>query len=392
MKNTPTGIIGSGAMGSGIAQIAATNGHHTYIVDTNPAQLEKCRSGHQSTFDRLVEKGKISPEEARAALSRLTYTTQLGDLASCGLIIEAIVENHQAKADLLRHLESIVGADCVLGTNTSSLSVTALSGACQHPERVVGIHFFNPAPLMPLVEIVPALQTDERLTADTLALVQSWGKTTVLAKDTPGFIVNRVARPFYSEAIRIYEEGIGTMAQIDSAMRHMGFKMGPFELMDFIGNDVNLAVTRTVWEAMFFDPRYRPSLTQQKLVEAGRFGRKSGRGYYDYANGAVAEQAPVSPQLQEKIGMRILAMLINEAADALHLGVASARDLDLAMTRGVNYPKGLLAWGDELSPAVVRTIMNQLYQRYQEDRYRCSPLITDCVDKGVGFLEVKHSS
>lgn len=381
-----TGVIGSGAMGAGIAQISAANGHPTVILDSKAEQLAKCKAGHEAAFAKLAEKGKLTPEAAAAAQSLMHYSTEMNDLAGCGLVIEAITENAEIKRTVFARAEAIVGPDCMLATNTSSLSVTALAGGCARPERFLGIHFFNPAPVMPLVEIVPALQTNESVTAAARALMDAWGKTTVLAKDTPGFIVNRVARPFYSEAIRIYEEGIASAEKIDSTMRAMGFRMGPFELMDFIGNDVNLAVTRTVWEAMFFDPRYRPSLTQQKLVEAGRFGRKSGRGYYDYANGATPPTVEVTEDDMETIGLRILSMLINEAADALFWGVASREDLELAMTRGVNYPKGLLAWGDERDIRVIMSELDFLYGRYQEDRYRCSPIMEDLIIQKVGLL------
>jgi 3-hydroxybutyryl-CoA dehydrogenase len=303
-------------------------------------------------------------------------------------VIEAIIEDLGIKKKLFAELEGILAADAVLATNTSSLSVTAIAGGLMHPVRMVGLHFFNPAPLLPLVEVVPGLATDEAIAPRMTALMQAWGKTPVVCKDTPGFIVNRVARPFYGEAIRIYEEGIADMPTIDAAMKSVGFKMGPFELMDLIGNDINFTVTKTVWEAFFYDPRYKPSFTQQRQVESGRLGRKSGRGYYQYdASGAILPQTSVrslagSPpssgdpaEVSAQIVERILAMLINEAYDALFWQVASANDIDLAMTKGVNYPKGLLAWSEEKGAAHWFDVLEGLQARYGEDRYRPSLLL-----------------
>jgi 3-hydroxybutyryl-CoA dehydrogenase len=239
---------------------------------------------------------------------------------------------------------------------------------------VLGVHFFNPAPVMPLVELVPGLTTRPEVLAAVRACVERWGKSPVVADDTPGFIVNRIARPFYGEALRILEERIADAATIDWAMRERGFRMGPFELMDFIGNDVNYAVTRSVWEAFFYDPRYRPSFTQRRLVEAGFLGRKTGRGHYDHTTTARPE--PVRDEgLGAEIFERILAMLVNEAADAVQTGVASAADVELAMTKGVNYPKGLLAWGDEYGLDRLTGRLEALREEYQEDRYRVSPLL-----------------
>ena len=280
-----------------------------------------------------------------------------------------------------------MGEDAILATNTSSLSVTGIAAACARPERVLGLHFFNPAPLLPLVEVVPGLATDPAVMQRARALIDAWGKTTVVARDTPGFIVNRVARPFYGEALRILEEGVADAATIDWAMREVGgFRMGPFELMDLIGNDINFKVTQSVYEAFFHDPRYRPSFTQQRMVEAGRLGRKSGRGYYDYAPGAVRPAPVESPALGRAIVNRIVAMLINEAVDAVFWRIAAPEDVDLAMTRGVNYPKGLLTWADELGPEVVLARLEALHADYCEDRYRPSPLLRRMVRENRRFF------
>jgi 3-hydroxybutyryl-CoA dehydrogenase len=252
---------------------------------------------------------------------------------------------------------------------------------------VVGIHFFNPAPVMPLVEIIPSLATADDHRDVARAIVDSWGKTTVVASDTPGFIVNRIARPFYGEALRVHDEGIADVATIDWAMRELGgFRMGPFELMDFIGNDVNFAVTTSVFESMFYDPRYRPSHTQRRLVEAGLLGRKTGRGYYDYRDGAEKPAASTDRVLGQEIVDRVLAMLINEAVDAVMMGVASPGDIETAMTKGVNYPRGLLAWCDATGPDIVLGRLDALYEQYREDRYRASPLLRRIVSRGTRIL------
>ncbi len=382
------GVIGAGTMGSGIAQVAAQAGHITYLFDARADAVDKAIADLASTLDKLVEKGKFTAEAVAAIRSRIRPARELKDLTSCGLVIEAIIEDLGVKKKLFAELDGLVAGDAILATNTSSLSVTAIAAACKKPERVIGLHFFNPAPLLPLVEVVPGLQTSHQLAGTCSELMRAWGKTSVICKDTPGFIVNRVARPFYGESIRIYEEGIADMPTIDRAMKELGgFRMGPFELMDLIGNDINFAVTRTVWESFFFDPRYKPSFTQQRQVEAGWLGRKTGRGYYRYDHvagagaGTGAGAAPLGDaSAGEAGGMqaivdRVVAMLINEAVDALHLGVATREDIDLAMTKGVNYPKGLLQWADELGPSEVLARLERLQAEYGEDRYRPSPLL-----------------
>jgi len=379
-------VIGSGAMGSGIAQVAAQAGCEVTLYDNNPDALEIASSRLTKIFDRLVEKGRKTREEADVVLSRIEMTHSLERIDDSEMVIEAIVENLDVKKQVFRKIENLVSPTCILATNTSSLSVTSIAAACQNPERVIGLHFFNPAPLMPLVEIVPAISTDLELGSKLKQLMLDWGRAPAIAKDTPGFIVNRVARPFYGEAIRIYEEGIADIPTIDWAMKTIGgFRMGPFELTDFIGHDVNYVVTETVFKEFYFDPRFKPSISQKRLVEAGFFGRKSGRGFYDYSENAIAPVANEDKVLGEKIVHRILAMLVNEATDALYLNIASREDLDTAMTKGVNYPKGLLAWADELGLSHILNILEELYEEYGEDRYRPCVLLKRMVAKSERF-------
>ena len=382
-KDSIIGIVGSGAMGSGIAQVAATAGHKVIVYDTNTAALEKAKNNLSNSLAKLVEKQKITQDKSDSVLSLTTFSSSIQDFTPCALIIEAIVENIDVKQSVFKEMESIVSADCVLASNTSSLSITSIASACNKPEKGIGIHFFNPATLMPLVEIIPGIATDERITTACKTLIDSWGKVTVIAKDTPGFIVNRVARPFYSEALRIYEEQIADMATIDWAMRELGgFKMGPFELMDLIGHDVNYVVTETVWKQFYYDPRFKPALSQKRLLEAKFLGKKSGRGFYDYREGATLPEPKKDEVLGKYILNRILCMLINEAFDTKYLGIASAQDIDLAMTKGVNYPKGLLKWADEIGLDKVNSTLNHLYDEYQEDRYRACVLLKQMVKQG----------
>jgi len=387
------GVLGAGAMGAGIAQVAATHGHPVVLADASAPAVARARDGIARALAREVEKGRLEGAAAEAAVARiipgaLEAPDDLRVFEGSDLVIEAIIEDLAAKQDAFRRLERITPPGAILATNTSSLSITAIGGELGQPGRLVGMHFFNPAPVMPLVEVVPGLATDPEVTTAVRDLAARWKKVPVIARDTPGFIVNRVARPFYGEALRVYEEGMADQATIDWAMRTVGgFRMGPFELMDLIGNDVNFTVTRSIFEAFSYDPRYRPSLVQQRLVEAGRLGRKTGRGYYSYAEGAVPPAPVEDHALGERIVNRIVAMLINEAADALFLGVASREDLDLAMTRGVNYPRGLLAWADELGPDVVLARLEDLQAEYGEDRYRPSPLLRRLVRAGRRFAD-----
>ena len=298
-------------------------------------------------------------------------------------MVEAIIEDLEAKQQLFQQVEDVVSAEAILCTNTSSLSVAAISSVLKHPSRFGGLHFFNPAPLMPLVEIIPSVQTRVGWAEELETLMSSWGKVPVIAKDTPGFIVNRVARPFYSEAIKLFEEGVASVPEIDAALKGAGFRMGPFELTDLIGHDVNFTVTETVWGQFFFDPRFRLSITQKRLKEAGLLGRKSGKGFYSYGEqgGPAEAQAAVelNDDLAAKIVERIVCMLANEGLDAVWLGVASPENVDLAMTKGVNYPKGPLAWGEEIGWARVLEVLETCHSHYGDDRYRPCPLLRHLV-------------
>ena len=493
-RTTDIGVIGAGAMGAGIAQIAAQAGHRVRLFDNRMGAADQAKAKIAETLAALATKGKLAPADAEAAAARIVPVHALGDFVTAGLVIEAIVEDLDVKRRLLRELEVVVAPEAILATNTSSLSITALAAGLKHPGRVVGMHFFNPAPVLPLVEVVSGLATDAAVAAVVHATAAAWGKVPVQAASTPGFIVNRCARAFYSEALGLLWERAADPATIDAVMREAGaFRMGPFELMDMIGNDVNFAVTKSVWEAYFHDPRFRPSVLQQERVAAGHLGRKAGRGYYDYAPGAarpaphteapaprpgrvaLAGGSPTADALAARLRaggtavdaapadaavapaylvvdgtllvpcdgrtatavavacgrpdvvvfdlafdyakctrlavaaadgcspaaagaavgalqaagiavsrfddvaglpvMRTVAMLANEAADAVTQGIANARDVDLAMMRGVNYPRGPLAWADAIGLPHVRATLASLAAHYGEDRYRLSPLI-----------------
>ncbi|MDP3844773.1 MAG: 3-hydroxyacyl-CoA dehydrogenase PaaH [Oxalobacteraceae bacterium] len=497
-KQAVIAVVGAGAMGAGIAQVAAAAGHPVKLLDNRPEAAERAVAGIRAQFAKMAEKNKLTKEAAAAAGERLTAVHQLSELADASLVVEAIVENLEAKQKLYSDLEAVVGGDCIFGTNTSSISVTAIGAALKRPERLAGLHFFNPAPLMALVEIVSGLATDRAVAETLFATAVAWGKTPVYAKSTPGFIVNRVARPYYAEAMRVLNEGGADAATIDACCREAGgFRMGPFELMDMIGHDVNFAVTRSVWNAFYNDQRFLPSLIQQELVDAGFLGKKSGRGFYDYRAGAVrpapdtetaqavpdgiviygesaaakalaerlraqdvsftrcaangelvaaadgaalyvtdgrtatrraaesgiantvlidlaldyskATRLAVSvaaqcaiPSAASAIGllqaagiavsrftdvpglavMRSVAMLANEAADAVNQRVCDARGADSAMRLGVNYPCGPLAWADSVGLSKISEVLANLGQAYGEDRYRISPLIQQKVFSG----------
>jgi len=379
-------VIGAGTMGTGIAQVAATAGWDVVVNDANPSILEESSDSLVKVMNRLVEKEKIDQNTADKILVRIDFTGDQQFFENSDLVIEAIVENLEVKQKVFSAVEKIVRPDTIIASNTSSLSLASIGASLEDPSRFVGIHFFNPAPLMPLVEIIPAVQTSSEIVNQAKEWIDSWKKLTVLAKDTPGFIVNRVARPFYGESLRIYEEGVADFATIDWAMKELGgFRMGPFELMDFIGNDINYTVTETVFQSFFYDPRYKPSFTQKRMSEAGLLGRKAGVGYYDYAEGAERPEPIKDEKLGKDILDRVLVMLINEAVDALFLNIATKEDIDLAMTKGVNYPKGLLIWADEVGINWCVKKLDELYDEYREDRYRCSPLLRRMIKSAETF-------
>ena len=379
-------IVGAGTMGIGISQIASTFNHEVCLYDTSAESLDKSKNKLERILSRLVEKDKINITDKKNIVSRISFSNNINDIKESKLVIEAIIEDLETKRKLFKNIEDIVDDSCIIATNTSSLSIASIASACKKSNRVIGIHFFNPAPLMPLVEIIPSVQTSNETLKKSKEIISGWNKITVSAKDTPGFIVNRVARPFYGEALRIYEEGIANFATIDWSLKEIGgFKMGPFELMDYIGNDINYTVTETVFKSFYYDPRYKPSFTQKRMMEAGYLGRKTGKGFYDYSK---EKEEPIKDRiLGKKILWRILSMLINEAADALYLNIASKEDIDLAMTKGVNYPKGLLAWADEIGIENVFNQLEQLQKKYCEDRYRPSPLLRKMVKQNKKFYQ-----
>jgi 3-hydroxybutyryl-CoA dehydrogenase len=486
--SVPVAVIGAGTMGAGIAQVAAAAGHPVLLYDAEEAAPPKAKERIAAALARSVDKGRLSADEREATLGRIKPSHGLDALAPAGLVIEAIVEDLTAKLRLFETLEIFLHAEAIFASNTSSLSITALAAGLKHPERLVGMHFFNPAPVMPLVEVVRGLATLPEVVETARATVEAWGKTAVLCRSTPGFIVNRIARPFYGEALRALTEGAADAPTIDAVMRDAGgFRMGPFELIDLIGLDVNLAVSRSIHAACFGEPRYTPSLIQCEMVEAGRLGRKCGRGFYDHAPEAerpgpqTAAAAPPPPRitvegdlgiadpliarfeqggieirrrwgeglirvgdlrlaltdgrgatvwsellqapvvlfdlacdfarckrialapadqasaddLARAVGlmqaagmavsviddfpgmlvMRTVAMLANEAVEAVHSGVASIEAVDQAMRLGVSYPLGPLAWAEAIGLERVRDVLDHLARAYGEDRYRAAWLL-----------------
>ncbi|MFA7431204.1 MAG: 3-hydroxyacyl-CoA dehydrogenase PaaH [Rhodospirillaceae bacterium] len=493
------GVIGAGTMGAGIAQVAAQAGHPVLLFDAWDGAAQKGKDGVAKALSRLVEKGKMAQADRDALLNRITVIATLADLAPAKLVVEAIVERLDVKQTVFGEVEAAVADDAILASNTSSLSLTAIGATLKRPQNLVGMHFFNPAPLMALVEVISGVATAPTVAETVYATAKAWGKVPVHAASTPGFIVNRVARPYYAEALRVTQEGAADPATIDAVLTECGgFRMGPFDLMDLIGHDVNYAVTNSVFDAYYKDKRFLPSLVQKDLVDAGWLGRKSGRGFYDYAEGAakpapataVPAFAPASVEVHGEtpldgrittsgmtvsradegeyedgvivvdgvvlvpsdgrmateiaaeemltdvvvydlaldygtakriaiaaadqaspnavqaatgffqalgfavsviddvpglIVTRTVAMLANEAADAVYQRVATAGDVDLAMTKGVNYPRGPLAWAEDVGLDRVLDILENLFDTIKEDRFRPSVLLRRKVLGGGSF-------
>jgi 3-hydroxybutyryl-CoA dehydrogenase len=378
------GVLGAGTMGAGIAQLAARTGARTLLFDPIPEALERGTTRAREGLKREVAKGRITPEQADSAAEQLAGVSELEALAPCDLVIEAVPERIELKHELYRRLsEEIVAEECVLASNTSSLLVTAIAAAARNPERVVGMHFFNPAPVMRLLEVVAGEQSRERALAVAHATGEAMGKTVIRAKDGPGFLVNRCNRPFGLEALRILQERIADIETIDRILRtEGGFRMGPFELMDLVGVDTGFEISQSFYEQSFGEPRWRPSQITARYVAAGRYGRKSGRGYYDYSSDPYRSLDPDPPEggvgaeaLPSHGGVleRIVCQVINECAFALGEGVGSAEDIDTGMVLGLNYPRGPLAWADEIGLDRVLAVLDGLWEEYREERYRAAP-------------------
>lgn len=485
-SNAVIGVVGAGTMGAGISQVAAAAGHTVKLLDVREGAAAAAHASIATALSGLVSKGRMDEAQRSALLSRITPVTKLADFSDAALVIEVIVENLEAKQVLLRELEQHVASHAILASNTSSISITAIANGLQHPERVVGMHFFNPVPLMKLVEVVSGAETQQAYADVVFDLAQAWGKTAVHAKSTPGFIVNRIARPFYAETLQLLQEQAATPAHIDFAMRSVGFRMGPCELMDLIGHDINYAVTNSVFDANYGDKRYQPSLVQKALLDGGRLGRKVGKGFYEGVPVPFALQAPTGPAVAIKVmgnapllmrfmeiaklrgaevshdadadwqgllidetechlcdgrtavqlsferghancavidwpvftdksdalplayapsldakqrsqieatlqhaglqpvvmrdvsGLliaRTIAMLINEAADAVWQGVCSEQAADQAMKLGTNYPAGPFEWLQQIGAVSVSQLLEHLFMMYRSERYRISPLL-----------------
>jgi 3-hydroxybutyryl-CoA dehydrogenase len=391
------GVLGAGTMGAGIAQVVAEAGIDVRIHDPIEGATDRARSRIGSSLERRVDRGQLSAVDAGNALGRIGLAESVEGLAAADLVIEAIPEDLALKQEAFRRLDAAASEGAILATNTSSLSVGAIGSATRLPERVAGMHFFNPVPAMALVEVIAGPMTASDV-VDAIALFgRRLGKTPVVAADTPGFIVNRVARPYYLEAFRIVGEGAAGIEAVDTAMRGIGFRMGPFELIDAIGADVNLAVSISVFERFFGDPRYRPHPLQRLLVDAGRLGRKAGGGCYDYdvdgARGApwpgLARRPEASRVAQldaAQVEARILAAIVNEAASAVADGVATPAAVDTAMRLGTNWPEGPLGWGERIGLASVVHTLDALHATVPDGRYRVTPVLRALGESGGSFF------
>ncbi len=373
------GVVGAGTMGAGIAESAALAGMSVVVLDVGKDALDRGRRTVEKDLDRRVKKGRISEDERGETLNRISMTTSLKDLADAPLIVEAVVEDLDLKKKVFADLEGVVGADAVLASNTSSLSVAGIAAGATHPERVVGMHFFNPVPAMKLVEVVTGPSTAPEAVCRTEEVAEGLGKTPIRVSDTPGFVVNRVARPFYLEALRMVEAG-GKPGEVDVALRGAGFRMGPLELADLIGMDVNLAVSESLFERYYYAPRFRPSFLQRSMVEAGTLGRKSGRGFYDYGGEGQGETGQGTEDTGE-IALRVISCIVNEAFLTFSEGVATAEDIDQAMKLGANYPKGPFEWAEELGAETIVRKLDSMREAHG-DAYLAAPLLRERAASG----------
>ena len=366
-------VVGAGTMGAGIAESSALAGLSVVMVDVREEALDLGRNTIEKDLNRRVKKGRLSEEERRASVGRVSTTTALEACAGATVVIEAVVEDIAVKSKVFADLEGVVASETVLATNTSSLSVAGIAAATEHPERVVGMHFFNPVPAMRLVEVVTGPSTDPSVVSQVEEMAEQLGKTAIRVSDTPGFVVNRVARPFYLEALRLVEAG-GEPGPIDAAMRGAGFRMGPLQLADLIGNDVNLTVSESLFERYYYHPRFRPSYLQRSMVEGGLLGRKSGRGFYDYGAENSVEDNEIA--ISEDVSLRVISCIVNEAFLALSEGVATTEDIDRAMKLGANYPKGPSEWVEEIGASSVLETLDSLRAAYG-DAYLAAPALRE---------------